>query len=88
MVVSTFFPKKTVGFCHFKIRTYITLYRVTKGTAGTPIQDPIVNDKLSALGVGALFSSANARAAKAWPSKWSHMPFFWQTSENLDGLKL
>ena len=47
----------------------LTLYRVTKGTAGTPIQDPIVNDKLSALGVLALFSSANARAAKACPSK-------------------
>ena len=79
---------QAMGFCHFKIRTYVTLYRVTKGTAGTPIQDPIVNDKLSALGVGALFSSANARAANACPSKWSHIPFFWQTSENLDGLKL
>ena len=65
-----------------------TLYKVTKGTAGTPIHEPIVNDKLSALGVGAPFSSTKARAAKAWPSKCNHTLFFWHTSENLDGLKL
>ena len=42
-----------------------TLYKVTKGTAGTPIHEPIVNDKLSALGVEAPFSLTKARAAKA-----------------------